>query len=96
AYLKDDVQVLKVNVAYLKIDVAYLKDGLQSANDHLHQFRLCQENLILPRLTTIEACYTGTYSRYKCYCDKMDSVLTDVELLKETVSLHSEKFQKLA
>ena len=96
AYLKDDVQTLKVDVAYLKADVAYLKDGLQSANDNLHQIRLCQENLILPRLSTIEFCYTGTYNRYKCYCDKMDSIFTDVELLKETVSTHSEKLQKLA
>lgn len=95
-YLKNDMQVLIVDVAYLKIDVAYLKDGMQSVNDNLHQLRLCQENLILPRLTTIESCYMDTYNRYKCYCDKMDYVFTDVGLLKETVSAHSEKLQKLA
>lgn len=35
--------------------------------------KLFQENVILPRLDTIESCYTDTYKRYKDYADKMEA-----------------------
>ncbi len=54
------------------------------------------ENNIIPRLNTIESCYTDTYNRYKDYADKMDAAFADIELLKKVVSEHSEKLQKLA
>lgn len=103
AELKEDVSVLKEDVAGLKEDVSVLQenfivleDKVQSISDGLHQVKLCQENIIIPRLDTIESCYTDTYRRYQSYGDKMDSVFTDVDLLKKTVSSHSEKLQKLA
>ncbi len=30
------------------------------------------ENNIIPRLSTIESCYTDTYNRYKEFADKME------------------------
>ncbi len=54
------------------------------------------ENNVIPRLNTIESCYTNTYNRYKDYADKMDAAFADIELLKKVVSEHSEKLQKLA
>lgn len=54
------------------------------------------ENNIIPRLNTIEACYTSTYNRYKNDADRMEAAIEDVELLKETVAEHSERLQKLA
>lgn len=54
------------------------------------------ENNVIPRLNTIESCYTDTYNRYKDYADKMDAAFADIELLKKVVSEHSEKLQKLA
>ena len=54
------------------------------------------ENNVIPRLNTIESCYTDTYNRYKDYVDKIESVFDDIELLKKVVTEHSEKLQKLA
>lgn len=54
------------------------------------------ENNIIPRLNTIESCYTDTYNRYKDYADKMESAFADIELLKKVVSEHSEKLQKIS
>lgn len=61
---------------------------MQSAKDEIHQIRLYQENVILPRLNTIEPCYTGTYNRFKDYADKMDAAFADIELLKKGVAEH--------
>ena len=54
------------------------------------------ENNVIPRLNTIESCYTDTYNRYKDYVEKMDAAFTDIELLKKIVSDHSEKLRKIS
>lgn len=78
----------------LKSELQPLKNDLQTVKDEVHQIKLYQENVILPRLNTIESCYTDTYNRYKDYADKMDAVFEDIELLKKVVTEHSEKLQK--
>lgn len=80
----------------LKSELQPLKNDLQSVKNEVHQIKLYQENVILPRLSTIESCYTDTYNRYKDYADKMDAAFADIELLKKVVAEHSEKLQKLA
>ncbi len=79
----------------LKSELQPLKNDLQSVKDEVHQIKLYQENIILPRLNTIESCYTDTYNRYKNYADKMDTAFEDIELLKKVVTEHSEKLQKI-
>ena len=62
----------------LKSELQPLKNDLQTVKDEVHQIKLYQENVILPRLNTIESCYTDTYNRYKDYADKMDEVFVDI------------------
>ena len=71
-----------------------IKNDINSMQDEIHNIKLFQENVILPRLNTIESCYTETYVRYRNYTDKFEAVFDDVELLKKVVSEHSEKLQK--
>lgn len=80
----------------LKSELQPIKNDLQTVKDEASQIKLYQENVILPRLNTIESCYTDTYNRYKDYADKMDAAFADIELLKKVVAEHSEKLQKLA
>lgn len=103
AVLKEDVTVLKENVAVLKKDVIALKENVtilngkvQELETGLRSVRLFQENVILPRLNTIESCYTDTYRRYQKDCDKMETAFQDIDLLKKVAIDHSEKLQKLA
>lgn len=80
----------------LKSEIQPLKNEIQAVKDEVHHMKLYQENVMLPRLNTIESCYTGTYERYRNYADKMDAAFADIELLKKVVTEHSEKLQKLA
>ena len=73
-----------------------LESNLKPIENRLTRIELTLENNILPRLQTIESCYTDTYNRYKDYADKMDAAFADIELLKKVVSEHSEKLQKFA
>ena len=54
------------------------------------------ENEILPRLNTIESCYTSTYDRYKNQVETYESMKQDISIIKKVVAEHSEKLQKLA
>lgn len=54
------------------------------------------ETNVIPRLGTIESCYTETYNRYRDYADKFQAFFSDVELLKKAVSEHSEKLQRIS
>ncbi len=80
----------------LKSELQPLKNDLQSMKDEVHQIKLYQENVILPRLNTIESCYTDTYNRYKYYAEKMEAAFADIEIMKKVIAEHSEKLQKLA
>ena len=73
-----------------------IENNMQSIQDDIRDVKLFQENVILPRLNTIESCYTDTYNRYKDYADKMESAFEDIELLKKVVAEHSEKLQKIS
>ena len=80
----------------LKSELQPLKNDLQTLKDEVHQIKLHQENVILPRLNTIESCYTDTYNRYKNYAEKMEAAFADIEIMKKGIAEHSEKLQKLA
>lgn len=80
----------------LKSELQPLKNDLQTMKDEVHQIKLYQENVILPRLNTIESCYTDTYNRYKNYAEKMEAAFADIDIMKKVIAEHSEKLQKLA
>lgn len=80
----------------IRSELQTLKNDQQSLRAEVHSIKLYQENIILPRLATIESCYIDTYNRYKDYTDKMDATFEDIALLKQVIAEHSEKLQKLA
>ncbi len=93
-----EAEMLNVNTRMqsLEAEMLNVNTRMQSLEDNVLRLGLCQENDILPRLCTIESCYTSTYNRYNSYADKMDTAFTDISLLKIVVSDHSERLQNLA
>lgn len=54
------------------------------------------ENNVIPRLNTIESCYTSTYDRYKDSVEDYENIKQDISIMKQVIREHSEKLQKLA
>ena len=96
ALLKGDVQELKGDVALLKGDVQELKGDVQELKERVRKIELTQENLILPRLNTIESCYTSTYNRYKDSVETYEAMKQDISVIKKVVAEHSDKLQKIS
>ena len=91
-----ELQEVKEEQKAFRAELQEVKAELQEVKDEVRQIKLCQENEILPRLNTIEACYTSTYNRYKEDAEKMEAAFEDIEMLKKVVADHSKKLQKLA
>lgn len=94
--VKAEIKELKEDMQSVKAEVRELKEDMHNVKAEVHQLRLNQETVILPRLNTIESCYTGTYNRYRSYVEKMEAAFIDIDVLKMVVAEHSEKLLKLA
>ena len=99
--LRSDMQTMEQG---LRSDMQKMEQGLRSdmqkmeqeLKSDIHMLKLCEENLILPRLNTIESCYTDTYRRYRDDADQMEAVSADVDIMKKVIAEHSQRLQKLA
>ena len=88
--LQGEIQAVK---AELQGEIQAVKAELQA---EIHQIKLFQENIMMPRLNTIESCYTSTYDRYKNSIEEYERMQADNELMKQIIMEHSRKLQKLA
>ena len=59
-------------------------------DSEIKNVKLCLENVMLPRLQNIEACYTSTFERYKAYAEKYERLESDVEVVKSVVRKHNQ------
>ena len=80
----------------IRNDMQSIKQDIQEIKTRVKKIEITQENEILPRVDTIESCYTSTYDRYKDNVDTYESMKQDISIIKKVVAEHSEKLQKLA
>lgn len=69
---------------------------LQPLKEDIKFLKLQNENEILPRLQTIESCYTDTYKRYQSGVAQIEAMQTDIDVMKSVIREHSEKLQKIS
>ncbi len=62
----------------------------------INKTNLLIENEVIPRLQEIESCYTSTFRRYSSGVNDIDKLKMDMDIVKNVVSEHSEKLQKIS
>ena len=82
ADLKQEIQPMKVSIGNLEREVAGIKIHLENVTDR--NIRLLAEN------------YVPAARGYEKEASQIESMKTDIEILKQVVTEHSEKLQKLA
>ena len=90
ADLQAEIQAVKAD---LQAEIQAVRADLQT---QILQMKLFQENVMMPRLNTIEACYLSTYNRYKDSVEGYEALQADNALMKNIIMEHSDKLQKLA
>ena len=88
--LQAEIQAVK---GELQAEIYAVKGELQA---EIHQIKLFQENIIMPQLNTIQACYTSTYDRYKDSVEGYEALKADNEVMKKVIMEHSDKLKRLA
>lgn len=83
------------NELLLKLS-SMLDKKLAPINDRIKKIELTLENSITPRLQTIEACYTSTYNRYQIGIEQIDSMQSDIQIIKGILGEHHDKLQKIS
>lgn len=95
--IEDKVSGIEDRVSGIEDRVSGIEDSVTSIESRVTRIEVdLLENNVLPRLNTIESCYTDTFNRYKDGAEHMSSVVEDVALLKKVVAEHSEKLQAIS
>lgn len=77
--LSNMLEPIKKDMRDMKNDITGIKGELSDVKNRVKKIELTQENVILPRLQNIEACYTSTYERYKNSVDDYETIKQDVK-----------------
>ncbi|MDE6999910.1 MAG: hypothetical protein K2P73_06395 [Lachnospiraceae bacterium] len=73
-----------------------VQSQIEPLKHDIRDVKLLLENDVLPRLNTIESCYTSTYRRYASGINQLEALQSDVDIIKKVVAEHSEKLQKIS
>ena len=96
AELQAEIQAVRTE---LQAEIQAVRTEIQAVRTELQaeilQMKLFQENVMMPRLNTIEACYLSTYDKYKNSVEGYEALQADSELMKQVIMEHSAQLQKL-
>lgn len=90
------IEPIREDLQGVKEDLQGVKEDLQGVKDRVKRIELNQENNIIPRLQTIEMCYTSTYDRYRVSVEDYETMKQDISVLKSVVTNHSKQIQMLS
>ncbi len=69
---------------------------LEPLKEELHTIRVdLLENNVVPRINTIENCYLSTYNRYTADVDCIETMQSDIDIMKKVIINHSERLQRV-
>ena len=74
---------------------ARLSNRMDGVDGRLTNIMLRLENIIEPRLSNIESCYTSTYDKYRDNIEKVETLEMNVEVLQSVVKEHGVKLAVL-
>lgn len=80
----------------IREDITEMRQDLTDIKNRVKRIELTQENRILPRLNTIESCYTSTFDRYKDSVEDYEAIKQDISIMKKVITEHSEKLQQIS
>ena len=84
------------DVHEVKKDIKVLKTEVENIDIRVKNIELNQETKVLPRLNTIESCYSSTYDRYKDSVEDYEAIKQDVSIMKKVIQEHSIKLQNIS
>lgn len=73
-----------------------IRKDINEIKSRVKKIELSQENNVIPRLNTIESCYTSTFDKYKDSVEDYEAIKQDISIMKKVITEHSEKLQRIS
>ena len=94
--LEQSYEKLEQSQERLEQSYERLEQSFEKMEQSQKKMELTLENNILPRLQTIEDCYLSTFKRYQSGVGQIEKMQNDIDVIKTTITNHSEILQRLA
>ncbi len=95
--LEECVSKLEIRVSKLEERMTKLEERVTKLEERVSKIEIdLLENNVIPRLNTIESCYTDTYNRYKNGVSQIDAMQDDIDIMKTVVTEHSVILQQIS
>lgn len=89
--LENQVNGLSKRMSGLSKKVNGLEKKTNDMSYKITKINLQLENDVVPRLSTIETCYTSTYDRYRDGAGRIETLEMDMDVMKSVVKEYGEK-----
>lgn len=94
--INKEVSEVKDRLITVETNMADMKSEMADMNNRVKNIEYTQENEIIPRLNTIESCYTSTFNRYKASVEDHEAMKQDLSIIKNVLMEHSDKLRKIS
>ena len=94
--LEEKVESLEGKMDSLKEKVESLEEQTRNIDGRLARLEIVHETDVLPRLRSIESCYTATYKRYQDGISDYEGMKQDIQIIKKVVTEHSIKLEQIS
>ena len=86
---------LEKNMEMMNGEMQNLKKRIKPLEKNMKRTMLLIENDVLTRIGNIEDCYISAFYSYSACFDQVDPMKNEIQILKQVVSEHSDKFYYL-
>ncbi len=101
--LENDMGIVKGKVENLENDMGIVKDKVdvleeqtRIVDSRLVRLEIIHETDVVPRLRSIESCYTDTYKRYQKSISDHEGMKQDIAIIKKVVTEHSIQLEQIS
>ena len=95
-HLNDDVSNIKSDINHLNDDVSNIKSDINHLNDDINSIKMHLENVTDKNIQLLAENYVPAAKRYEKATAKIETMQTDIDVIKSVILEHSDKLQKIS
>ena len=94
--IKADISNMKTDISNMETKISNMETRMSNVEDDVHGIHIYLENVVNKNIQLLAENYVSAAKRYIETADQIEPMRADVDLLKKTVTKHSEILQKFA
>ena len=96
SHIKGDINYMKSDINHLNNDVSNIKSDINHLNDDINSIKMHLENVTDKNIQLLAENYVPAAKRYEKATAKIETMQTDIDVIKSVILEHSDKLQKIS